>query len=247
MLLGKGKKPTRRQRLIFWGVVLFFAAVAACGVRWYENNSRFIIAIREAKIETVKEYLSAGRNPNVRVPLKIYGKFVWVTPLDAALTTNTPEIVTMLLEKGANPNERNTEGMSLLMAAILDGDKSEIVSALLAHGADPNGEASDTLTPLLLASGQGLSEDIRALLKAGADVNALGRKRDGRADGFNALMHYIKFATDEGKAIDIPRLLLDAGLDIQRKADNGESALSMSERKFPGSPLATFLKERATQ
>ena len=247
MLLGKGKKPTRRQRMIFWGIVLFFAAVGVWGVRWYDNNSRFIIAIREAKTETVKEYLSAGRNPNVRVPLRIYGKFVWVTPLDAALTTNTPEIVMMLLEKGANSNERNTEGMSLLMAAILDGDKSEIVSALLAHGADPNGEASDTMTPLLLASGQGLSEDIRALLKAGADVNALGRKRDGRADGFNALMYYIKFDTDEGKDVDIPRLLLDAGLDIQHKADNGESAFSMAERKFPGSPLATFLKERATQ
>ena len=69
MLLGKGKKPTRRQRMIFWGIVLFFAVVGAWGVRWYENNSRFIIAIREAKIETVNEYLVEGRNPNVRVPL----------------------------------------------------------------------------------------------------------------------------------------------------------------------------------
>ena len=60
-------------------------------------------------------------------------------------------------------------------------------------------------------------------------------------------MYYIKFDTDEGKDVDIPRLLLDAGLDIQHKADNGESALSMAERKFQGSPLVTFLKERATQ
>lgn len=247
MLLGKGKKPTRRQRMIFWGIVLFFAVVSLWGVRWYDNNSRFIIAIREARVDTVKEYLSAGRNPNVRVPLKIYGKFVWVTPLDAALTTNTPELVAILLDKGANPNGLNTEGMSFLMSAILDGDKAEIVRTLLTHGANPNGEASDSMTPLLLASGQGLSEDMRALLKAGADVNALGRKRDGRADGFNALMYYIKFATDEGKATDIPRVLLDAGLDIKHKADNGESALTMAERKFPGSPLAVFLKEYASR
>lgn len=133
------------------------------------------------------------------------------------------------------------------MAAILDGDKSEIVRAFLSHGADPNGEASDSMTPLILASGQGLSEDIRALLKAGANVNALGRKRDGRADGFNALMHYIKFATDEGKALRYSPPFIGCELDIQHKADNGESALSMAERKFQGSPLVTFLKERATQ
>lgn len=245
MLLGKGKKPTRRQRLIFWGIVLFFAAVGVWGVRWYDNNSRFIIAIREARVDAVKEYLAEGRNPNVRVPLKIHEKFVWLTPLDAALTTNTPELVQLLLEKGANPNEKNTEGMSFLMSAILDGDRTGIVQDLLAHGANPNGEDSDVLTPLLLASGQGLSEDVRSLLQAGADVNALGRKRDGRADGFNTLMYYIKFATDKGKAVEIPRLLLDAGLDIQHKADNGETALTMAEKKFPGSPLVAFLKERA--
>lgn len=245
--MGKGKKPTRRQRLIFWGVVLFFAAVGVWGVRWYDNNSRFIIAIREGRIDAVREHLDGGRNPNVQVPLKIHNKFVWVTPLDAAFTTNTPELVELLLKKGANPNGRNTEGMSPLMSAILDGDKAEIVRQLLAHGADPNGEASDSMTPLLLASGQGLSEDVRSLLQAGASVDVLGRRREGRADGFNALMYYIEFATDEGKAVDIPRLLLDAGLNIEHKADNGESALSLAEKNFPGSPLVAFLKERAAR
>jgi len=58
------------------------------------------------------------------------------TPLHLAASWGRPEVVELLLRKGADPNARNKDGKTPLGLAIDHGQ--EVVSGLLrAHGAKP--------------------------------------------------------------------------------------------------------------
>jgi uncharacterized protein len=59
-----------------------------------------------------------------------------VTPLHSAAAGRHPDIVSLLLEHGADPNARQRGGWTPLHAAAQNGDSSS-VEALLAAGADP--------------------------------------------------------------------------------------------------------------
>ena len=108
-------------------------------------------------------------------------------PLVKAVASNDLKAVTALLAQGADANVKNSVEMPVLIMAIRRGS-APVVEALLKHGADPNVRIVDTdLTPLLQAVG--LDAPVRAaiakaLLAAGADLNAASRKK--RHSGFAA-------------------------------------------------------------
>ena len=87
------------------------------------------------------------------------------------------EVVSILVERGADINKARNDGATPLYIASYEGHV-EVVRVLAERGADVDksdtGEYGDT--PLTLASYLGKVEVVRALLEAGADVN----KRDGR-------------------------------------------------------------------
>ena len=79
----------------------------------------------------------------------------------------------------------------------------DIVEALLAHGADPNAAASDGCTPLHYAAREDAAGAVAALLRGGADadaVNAGGRRAEEE----------IYDDTDGGEGEDIARMLRNA-------------------------------------
>ena len=89
-----------------------------------------------------------------------------MTPLYWA---ETAEVVTALLQAGADPNARDNNFMTPLYKAKTAG----IVTALLQAGADPNtriGVSGET--PLHWAALVGTAEVVTALLQAGADAGA---------------------------------------------------------------------------
>jgi uncharacterized protein len=70
--------------------------------------------------------------------------------LTGAVTSGHMEIVSWLLENGANPNYRYGPGYSPLLAAAANGHL-EVVKTLLHHGADLHAKANDGKTALAIA------------------------------------------------------------------------------------------------
>ncbi|MGV3722849.1 MAG: ankyrin repeat domain-containing protein [Actinomycetota bacterium] len=89
-----------------------------------------------------------------------------VPALHAAVYADDPEIMRLLLRRGANPN-RAFEGATPLFLAASDGDPDR-VRMLLARGANPNTPSSEGVTPLRAAANERNNQVIAVLKRAGA-------------------------------------------------------------------------------
>ena len=135
-----------------------------------DPNERLYNAVRESKLEDVKNLLDSGVNPNIE---NTQGK----TPLYWAAFNKNDKIVKLLLNKGADPNRADMEGISpLYWAAYTKNNK--ILELLLAKGADPNIEDEEGKTPLYWAAFTGNSEATKILLQYGANPNKPDIKGD---------------------------------------------------------------------
>jgi ankyrin repeat protein len=100
------------------------------------------------------------------------------SPLLAATSYGSGEIVSLLLEHGANPNVQNVTDETPLYRAVSFG-KVEVTRLLLESGADPNvHEWHRGFTPLHEAAESNEPELIRLLVAHGARLD--GHDKDGR-------------------------------------------------------------------
>ena len=124
------------------------------------------------------------------------------------------ELVKRMLEHGANPNlqikivpplrslrdDRGPDGVlqvgTTALARAAKGGDVEVVRLLLAHGANPTLPTVAGVTPMMMAAGTGYS----------------GRDSRGRYQ-------------TEDQSIEIIKMLLDAGADINQRANDGGTAL----------------------
>ena len=141
------------------------------------------------------------------------------TPLHEACS---PEIVEALLQAGANIHGRDHWGGTPLHRAR----SATVAKALLLAGADVNSRDSLGGTPLHRARSAKVA---KALLLAGSDVNS----RDSRnATPLHFVWHQPRYLVwqqpREGSGIELARVLVDAGADVDACADVGpEIAPSM--------------------
>jgi ankyrin repeat protein len=78
--------------------------------------------------------------------------------LFTASSNGHADVVSFLIERGANVDLCGMDGMTPLFAAVQEGH-SNVVEELLAHGANANLATSNNgLTPLYIASDEGLTD-----------------------------------------------------------------------------------------
>jgi ankyrin repeat protein len=161
--------------------------------------------------------LKTGADPNTSNP---DGE----TALMLAARTGKPEPVQLLIARGADVNAREAwQGETALMWAAAE-DHPEVVKLLASRGADLNARSKvpefpkvkvdaatmvftalprGGMTAVMLAARQGAGDGIRALIEAGADLNAVD------PDGTTALVLAVINAHYDEAAI-----LIDAGADL---------------------------------
>jgi hypothetical protein len=166
-----------------------------------------------------------------------------------------PEIVRLLVERGALVNTVNNMGETPLMIAV-GKQNDEGIRILVRHGASVNAANNNGKTPLMSAAAEQNIEAVRILVQHGANLNLQD------ASGYTALMAEISSCppieapphriTAEGtdsasqavppkmseaarirldKAIVITRLLLESGADPNIYAHYDESPLGVSRNR----------------
>ena len=141
-----------------------------------------------------------------------------VTPMHAAAETGHANILTLLLEHGANVDVRDTMRQAPLHRASRGG-KLEAGQILLDHGADIHARMYDESTPLHVAASRGCVDFARMLLERGAEINP-------RDHVSNTPLHD---ATSTGKP-QVVRLLLEYGADVNTRNQEGETPSEFASR-----------------
>ena len=146
-----------------------------------------------------------------------------------AIEYAVPDIVRMLVEKGADPTSINTTIFSWGESASIE--KVEIMRTLIDRGINVNLTDDRGTTALMIAARNYNADTVSQLIAAGADVNA--RSSDGDTP--------IIFAAYSGD-IDIARVLIEAGADVYATNNMGFSALSIAAQSY-NTELLNLLSE----
>ena len=156
-------------------------------------------ALKSRDVARVRSLLAAGADVNE----KVRGDY----PLNIAAAFGPAEMVTILLEAGADIEQPGRDGLHPLHNAVIFGGK-EIVALLIQKGAKVDAKDKRGRTPLLsFAATAGSDIEIaRMLLAAGADPRIESAKDD---DNYAAL----NYAADTGN-FELAELLIAAHVDV---------------------------------
>ena len=170
-----------------------------------------------------------------------------VMPLQLAAVNGSAQMLDRLLKAGADPNAPLTAASDTALMMAARTGKPEAIRVLVEAGANVNAKESwGGTTALMWAVSEGHPEAARVLITAGADVNARsnyvaaanGRGFEGRTPVANRTepktqefasgwLTSLTLAAREGD-VDLVRILLDAGADVNTVAGDGKTALAVA-------------------
>jgi ankyrin repeat protein len=191
------------------------------------RTALYLAAANDGSSATVKILLDREANPTERDNQQS-------TPLLAATATNDLASIKLLLEHGADPNDADVFGMTALMNAAANNNLKAI-EMLLSRGADVNAVSKSEVnqgvkngpialgkfTALMVAAPAGSPEVVKAVLDAGAKVDAI--------DVRNMTPLMLAIAGDHADA-RVVHLLLDRGADRKRQDREGLSATDWARK-----------------
>jgi ankyrin repeat protein len=206
-------------------------------------------------------------------PPSLFGPGSVANPLDPPNQATPKDVITLLLDKGANPNMQlfyrpagrsaggAARGATPLMAAASEDDV-DLVKLLLAHGADPKIYQADNQTPMMAAlGGRGVFggggaanptaaiEVLKVLHEAGTEVNIMSIQHHLlRTRGGTALHFAVRAGLPEAV-----KLLVSWGIDVNARDPDGLTALDyamargyvpfLAQRQPAQQELAKLLRE----
>jgi ankyrin repeat protein len=169
------------------------------------------------------------------------------TPAHNAASAGDTGRIRLLLSLGADPNslDRHSNETPLFEALrYCHGDPVKIVEQLLAAGAEAGWRNASGTTPLHLAAAGGHSWTIRALLDAGADIDAVAGNAESFSPGFNGetpLLSALDSCEEEAA-----KLLIERGARVDKSSrarGSGPLVLAMACRELE--LMALLLKRGA--
>jgi ankyrin repeat protein len=167
----------------------------------------------------IRKLLDAGANPNALVNNTPRARMregspriVFATALMRAAFAGDFELVTLLLERGADPKIMSRDSETMLSAAaglaFIHGyhrgkspeERLQVVKKFVELGNDVNWHDDYGITPLMAAGNFGSVPIIEFLINAGADLSAhdLGKKNDGAFGSSNEPLMPIDYAIGVG-------------------------------------------------
>ena len=221
------------------------------------HTSPLVIALLNGQVGLAMELLARGANPNAADDYHRAALFAAIELRNANRGTllfgdgrDSLDLITLLLEKGADPDLRtsttpvhgwmqidpswvNFDGQTPFIRAALSGD-IDVMRLLLAHGADPNIATKEGTTALMAASGinwvpgqtytrseANYVEAVTLCLDRGADVNATNS---------------LKLAAIHGAAnrgwTSIIQILADRGAQLDVQDIAGRTPMTFAEGTF---------------
>ncbi len=208
-----------------------------------ELDKDLLAAITSNDVAEVKRLLDKKANPNVQyagqgVPFNV----MFQTPLIAAISRNaSSEIIKLLLKAGANPNL--SDGMHSLPPIIWASrlGNGQAVKLLIDAGVNHDNFFHYSLVYALQG---GNSKIIKMLVNKGASINP-------ELKGKKTLLMLL-FAVDLGinendRLIEMMKVLLAQGLDINAQDDTGWTALMLAVQKNNAEAVRFLLEQGANQ
>jgi ankyrin repeat protein len=177
----------------------------------HNRKSNIVKYAGGGQLDTVNLLLAAGAN--IDTIAKPGPKTEAMTALLFAIQEDENEMVRFLIDRGADVNLSDRNGLTPLAAAAGKGD-FDIFTILLAEGADPGISDKKGRTPLMAAVENGNVKIINALLAEGLDPNYADPKG-------NTLLHA---AIKEGNT-DAFKVLLESGADPHAANMDGRTPL----------------------
>jgi len=172
-----------------------------------KGKTALMLAASNGHTQTVKLLLDHGAHVDVQ---DNFG----TTAIIVAATAAKTESAVLLAQQGADPTYKDTSGGSALSNATFFGH-SATVSALLPFATNLTKDDAEEL--MMIASGLGHVEVIKALLAHGVSANARGIKQR------TAIMAAAAFNKPE-----VAKLLLSSGADPALRDDDGFNAFDIA-------------------
>ena len=193
--------------------------VARCLVEYGIDNNALVSALYLAVIHhrlEVAAYL-IDRGVNFNIIASSSDRSVWML----ACSQDSPEMVCLFLDHGADPSAVDARGVSPLQAAL---SHPEVLRVLMFQGADPNQLFGDGSTPLLYLVRQRQGDHMQAitvLLELGADPDLAFDTTTGET---------VLMMAAVGHRVDLVKLLLKHGADVTQVNREGKSVLDIVGR-----------------